>query len=45
MPLFFCLVLMTLFKVGDKTSWKVGWLMATGLVFLPLALFIAFLIP
>jgi uncharacterized membrane protein YgaE (UPF0421/DUF939 family) len=28
-------------KVGDKTSWKVGWLMAAAVVFLPVGLFIA----
>jgi hypothetical protein len=46
-PLFFYLALMTLFcvKVGDKTSWKVGWLMAGATVFMPLALYVAFLIP
>ncbi|MER5221953.1 MULTISPECIES: hypothetical protein [Streptomyces] len=47
MPLFLYLALMTLLcvKVGAKTSWKVGWLMAAGSVFMPLALFVAFLVP
>ncbi|MFG2030565.1 hypothetical protein [Streptomyces sp. NPDC048825] len=47
MPLFLYLSLMALLclKVGTKTSWKVGWLMAAGSVFMPLALFVAFLIP
>ncbi len=46
-PLLFFLALMTLLcvKVGNKTSWKVGWLMAAGGAFFPLALFIAFLVP
>ncbi|MEU0398314.1 hypothetical protein ABZ208_37345 [Streptomyces sp. NPDC006208] len=45
-PLFLYLALMTLLcvKVGDKTSWKVGWLMAAGGVLLPLAMFVAFII-
>ena len=30
--------------VGDRTSWRVGWLMAAGGVFLPLALVVAFLV-
>lgn len=42
-PLTFYLVLMTVLcvKVGDKTSWKVGWLMAAAGVFLPIAVLIA----
>lgn len=45
-PLIFYLALMTLLcvKVGQKTSWKVGWLMAAGGIFLPLAMFIVFLV-
>ncbi|WP_162931276.1 hypothetical protein [Streptomyces sporangiiformans] len=47
LPLFLYLGLVTLLcvKVGDKTSWKVGWLMAAGTVLLPLALFVAFVTP
>ncbi|MEV7891333.1 hypothetical protein ACWD3I_34605 [Streptomyces sp. NPDC002817] len=42
-PMTVYVVLMALFcvKVGDKTSWKVGWAMAAACVFLPLALVIA----
>lgn len=32
-------------KVGDKTSWKVGRLMAAAVVFLPIALVIAAVVP
>ncbi|MFF3686119.1 hypothetical protein [Streptomyces sp. NPDC002187] len=43
----FHLVLVSLLcvRVGDKTSWKVGRPMAVGGVLLPLAMYIAFLIP
>ncbi|EKX60093.1 hypothetical protein PV416_24720 [Streptomyces ipomoeae] len=32
-------------KVADASSWKIGWTMATALVFFPLALLIASGIP
>lgn len=41
--LFFMTVLCV--KVGDKTSWKVGWLLAAAGVFLPLGVVIAAIIP
>ncbi|MFH8701990.1 hypothetical protein [Streptomyces chartreusis] len=46
-PLFFYLILVTILcvKIGDKTTWRMGWLMAAGLVFLPLGAFIVLLIP
>lgn len=46
-PLTVYLVLVTWLcvAVGDRTSWRVGWLMAVGGVFLPLALFVAMLLP
>ncbi|MFF7452581.1 MULTISPECIES: hypothetical protein [unclassified Streptomyces] len=42
-PLAVYVPLMALFcvKVGDKTSWKVGWAMAAACIFLPLALVVA----
>ncbi|MEU3664098.1 hypothetical protein AB0E77_30810 [Streptomyces sp. NPDC032940] len=46
-PLFLYLLPMTWLcvKVGEKTSWRTGWAMAAAGIFLPLGLFIAFLIP
>ncbi|WP_329336539.1 hypothetical protein OG866_20010 [Streptomyces sp. NBC_00663] len=46
-PMTVYLILMSLFcvKVGDSSSWKVGWLMAAALVLAPLGVFVAFLIP
>ncbi|MCI4045856.1 hypothetical protein [Streptomyces sp. TRM75563] len=46
-PLFFLLALAAIFcaLVGSKTSARTGWLFAAILIGLPLALFIAFLIP
>ena len=46
-PLTVYLVLVTVLcvKVGDKSSWKVGWLMAAAVVFLPIAVVAAAVIP
>jgi hypothetical protein len=46
-PLFVYFAMMVPFcvKVGDASSWRVGWLTATGLILLPLALFVAMAIP
>ncbi|WP_158812214.1 hypothetical protein [Streptomyces fulvoviolaceus] len=46
-PLTVYLVLMALLcvKVGDRTSWKVGWLMAAAGVFLPIGVAIAAIVP
>ncbi|MEV0635250.1 hypothetical protein AB0I77_09850 [Streptomyces sp. NPDC050619] len=47
LPLTVYVVLVTILcvKVGDKTSWKVGWLMAAAVVFLPVGVVIAAAVP
>ncbi|MGW0706459.1 hypothetical protein ACWD4G_10940 [Streptomyces sp. NPDC002643] len=32
-------------KAGDASSWKVGWALATALIFMPLTLMMAAFIP
>ncbi|WP_405774922.1 hypothetical protein [Streptomyces sp. NBC_01538] len=46
-PLAVYVVLVTVLcvKVGAKTSWKVGWLMAAAAVFLPVGVVIAAIVP
>ncbi|NUP16145.1 MAG: hypothetical protein HOZ81_08600 [Streptomyces sp.] len=46
-PLSLWVLLMVPFclKVADKSSWRVGWLMATATILFPLALVVAVLIP